>query len=182
MRQHVLPIEGQVIRAVPRMDDYGANEAYEVDHIDDADVITSEIVGSSKHKLIIDLDLPAKLIPSSTEGHFHLYVDHAIPAPAYWKLLEALEGAGLIEAGYLGASQDRGYTAVRLPWVKKRDAEPTCGRCHRPASEIATIVDLDDYESAAEWAMDDGTYNSRTNHFYCDVCYIALGQPLGVAA
>ena len=71
------------------------------------------------HKVVIDLDHPAQLIESSTPGHHHLIIDHEIPWSAYVRLLEAMVECGLVEPGYLGSSIDRGYTAVRLPWIKK---------------------------------------------------------------
>lgn len=88
--------------------------------IDDANVITSMVKDNvTMHKVVIDLDLPAALIPSSTPGHFHLYIDHAMSADAYWTLLNALAAAGLIEENYAQASIDQGRSAVRLPWIKK---------------------------------------------------------------
>lgn len=31
--------------------------------------------GQRKHTILLDLDVPAKLVPSTTEGHSHLYID-----------------------------------------------------------------------------------------------------------
>jgi hypothetical protein len=70
---------------------------------------------------VLDLDLPAQLIPSSTPGHFHLYLDVELSHSTYMDLLTALAAAGIIERGYADASRERGYTAVRLPWVRKDD-------------------------------------------------------------
>lgn len=42
------------------------------------------------HKLIIDIDHEAILMPSSTEGHYHLIIDKQIPWEKYEKLLLAL--------------------------------------------------------------------------------------------
>lgn len=71
------------------------------------------------HALLLDLDIPAWLIPSSTEGHSHLYVDAKIPTATYFRLLDALAEAGVIQPGYAQSSKHRGGTALRLPWVKK---------------------------------------------------------------
>lgn len=73
------------------------------------------------HALLLDLDVPAWLVPSSTKGHSHLYVDVKIPTPAYFALLDALAAAGVIQHGYANSSKHRGGTALRLPWVKKPD-------------------------------------------------------------
>ena len=80
--------------------------------------------GGAGHLLpVLDLDVPAVLIPSSTDGHWHLYLDVQVPDAAYWPMLEALATAGVLEGGYVRASKARGYTSVRLPWVKKSAAE-----------------------------------------------------------
>ena len=63
--------------------------------------------------------MPAWLIPSSTPGHSHLYVDVSIREDAYFQLLDALANAGVIQRGYADASKRRGGTALRLPWIKK---------------------------------------------------------------
>lgn len=75
------------------------------------------------HKVVLDIDLPAKLIESSTPGHYHLFIDHEIPEHKYMALLDIMAECGLIERGYVYASKERGYTAVRLPWVKKERKE-----------------------------------------------------------
>ena len=98
------------------------------DNINDAQVITSRVEFPENspelnmHRPILDIDFPAQLIPSSTEGHFHLYLDKPMPWSTYKKLLRALAEAGIIEGGYARASEARKYTAVRLPWVHKDDA------------------------------------------------------------
>jgi len=86
------------------------------------------------HALLLDLDVPAWLLPSSTDGHSHLYVDVKIPTPTYFALLDALADAGVIQRGYANSSKHRGGTALRLPWIKK----PTTSE----ASTVATVADL----------------------------------------
>lgn len=96
-----------------------------VAHIDEANLIASRVQGDpygDTHKVVIDLDMPAQLIPSSTPGHFHLLIDAAMPWSAYLDLLRAMMRCGLLEPGYVSASEERGYTAVRLPWVRKDSA------------------------------------------------------------
>lgn len=87
-----------------------------------ADIVASRVLdGSDCHVLLLDIDHPAWLVRSSTEGHFHLYVDipGGIPHDAYMTLLAALADAGVIERGYANASRARGFSSLRLPWVKK---------------------------------------------------------------
>lgn len=95
--------------------------------LDEANVVSSRLTHDSvgfettRHALVIDIDHPSWLIPSTTPGHYHLYVDtpSGIKREDYDALLDALANAGVIEAGYAGASKARGYTSVRLPWVQK---------------------------------------------------------------
>lgn len=78
----------------------------------------------AEHRPVLDIDLPCKLIESSTPGHYHLFIEHSMFWPDYVELLDALAKAGIVQPGYVNASKERGYTSVRLPWVKK---EPTGG-------------------------------------------------------
>ena len=104
---------------------YSREEREPAPNVAEANVATSirEDIGDPHaapvHALLIDLDLPAYLVPSSTPGHSHLYVDTAIPQDRYFKLLEALADCGVIQRGYAESSIRRGGTALRLPWVKK---------------------------------------------------------------
>lgn len=124
---HTPPIPGQLYMIVDDIDEPGRDYDRALNttlDIEAANVITSIVASNpTHHKLIIDLDLPAQLIPSSTEGHFHLYVDHEIEKEKYFKLLAALVEVGLVEEGYLAASAREGSTSVRLPWIKKGKPE-----------------------------------------------------------
>ena len=93
-----------------------------------ANVISSEIkaggiFGSRRHVVALDIDHPAYLVPSSTPGHSHLYVDIAngVPHEDYMEFLEAAAKIGLIEKGYADVSRKRGHSDLRLPWVTKDD-------------------------------------------------------------
>lgn len=88
----------------------------------DANLVSSRLDQEGKfHMPVIDLDLPASLVPSTTEGHFHLYIDKEMPWPQYLKLLKALASAGIIERGYYRASKKRKATYVRIPGQTKAD-------------------------------------------------------------
>lgn len=112
---------GSLPRRVGLVRDFNAYEGEVEDVTDpaDANVITSQLLDSDLHAPVIDVDLPMRWVPSSTPGHGHLYIDHPMPAAYMWALIELLAEIGLVEPGYLRASQARGYTSVRLPWVKK---------------------------------------------------------------
>lgn len=106
-----------------------------VNEVDQANVITSRMVDPAapesdpfeiRHQVVLDIDHPAQLVESSTPGHSHLYIQvpGGIPTGHYFKLLEALFDAGVIEKGYLAASSKRGFSCVRLPWVSKESTSP----------------------------------------------------------
>lgn len=87
-----------------------------------ANLVSSRIAGSDMHRVVLDLDMDAALIPSSTPGHYHLFIDTALPWWKYKQLLIALADAGVIEPGYKGASIKRGASWVRTPWTHKKEA------------------------------------------------------------
>lgn len=71
------------------------------------------------HRPMLDLDFPAAVLPSSTEGHCHLYIDKALTWEQYEKLLDVMAEVGLLEEGYVRASKARKCTFLRLPWIRK---------------------------------------------------------------
>lgn len=92
--------------------------------IEQAQVWSSEIVDKpGMHVLALDLDESARLVPSSTPGHYHLIIDKPIGWKAYQAILRAMGEAGLVEPGYVGASIARGATFLRLPWITKRNLD-----------------------------------------------------------
>lgn len=95
--------------------------------VDQANIaISTSAIDSTWHYPLIDFDIPVHLVPSSTEGHSHLYIDRALTWQQYRNLLSALEVAGLVGTGTVEAAMIRGYTALRLPWIRKSEgaAEP----------------------------------------------------------
>lgn len=94
----------------------------ECDVFSGANVVTSrrtDAYGLERHAVLLDLDVPATLVPSSTEGHSHLYIDVSTGWHNYKRLLDALADCGVIERGYAEASKRKGASYLRLPWVKK---------------------------------------------------------------
>lgn len=71
------------------------------------------------HRPVLDLDFPAHVVPSTTPGHGHLYLDKVLTWSQYVKLMEVMAEVGILEPGYVSASIAREFTSVRLPWVKK---------------------------------------------------------------
>lgn len=122
------PFPGQVLRRVEEFDEYGETEDSRkiVEDLEQATVVTSETEKPTlsnqwmpKHKPVLDIDLPVIVVPSSTPGHHHLFIDKEMTWENYEKLLKVLAEVGIIEEGYLGAALMRGHTAVRLQGVTK---------------------------------------------------------------
>lgn len=82
-------------------------------------LISSRVAGTTEHMPAIDVDVPVRVYPSSTEGHFHLYIDKPMSWRAYRRVLRALVRAGVVEKNYYNVSWNRKATHLRLPWVKK---------------------------------------------------------------
>lgn len=86
----------------------------------EATLVSSKLV-DGQHAPALDIDLPCRLVPSTTEGHFHLFIDKPMSWRRYKALLKALKNAGVIEEGYYGASVRRRMTMLRMPHIKKGD-------------------------------------------------------------
>ena len=100
----------------------------------DANVVTSVMQWDPlKPMPVLDLDVPIEAVPSTTRGHFHLYIDRPMHSDQLFKLLDVMCEVGLLEPGYVEAAKIRGYTSVRLPHVKK----PPRGI---PVDELAVTV------------------------------------------
>lgn len=104
---------------------YNDDEARTEKPADECNVITSELaqegLWGAQHRVLLDLDIAAELIPSSTPGHSHLYIDVRAQWEAVENLLDALVACGVIEEGYANASKLRKHTALRMPGVVKSD-------------------------------------------------------------
>lgn len=156
MPEHMHPLPGLTLINVTNFSDSEqhydpATEQREpVTDLGHANAVTSRTVASllsstPVHKPVLDIDFPAKLVPSSTPGHFHLYLDREISWESYRKLLEVLGEIGLLQSGYVESAVSRGYSAVRLPWVKKEqlpfprpDFEPR--EVHLEASGVRDVT------------------------------------------
>jgi hypothetical protein len=107
---------------------------------DDANLVSS-LTRSGTHMPAIDIDHPALLVPSSTPGHSHLFIDSQMSWRSYRKLLKALYKSGVIGRNAYWRSLDRGASFVRPPGVFKTATEldrSTDGRAaSREAAEIA---------------------------------------------
>jgi hypothetical protein len=95
--------------------DYRSGEETEVVPRSNADVVTSEIVGTRYHAPLFDLDIPHWYVGSGTAGHGHLYIETQVSWRRYKRVLRAMVAAGIIEKGYYRATCQRGYASLRLP-------------------------------------------------------------------
>lgn len=93
-----------------------------------ANLISSEVEPDT-HMPVIDLDFPARIIPSSTDGHGHLYIDQEITWEQYLALLEGFQKAGLIQDAWLASAKQDKRSYVRLPHVFKKEQ---AGKAKRP--------------------------------------------------
>lgn len=106
-----------------RADWTGDEGRHQVDDADAANLVGS-LTATGQHAPVLDIDYPARLVPSSTPGHFHLYLDKEIPWGRYQLVLWALSLAGLIERGYFRAGVARGLTFARLHPTKHQAVKP----------------------------------------------------------
>lgn len=90
-----------------------------VDTAEQANLVGS-LTKTGLHAPVLDLDYPARLVPSSTPGNFHLYLDVEIPWGKYALALWALSTAGLIERGFFRAAMARKLTFARLRPTKPK--------------------------------------------------------------
>ena len=89
----------------------------------DANLIGSLSTVDGLHMPVLDIDYDATLLPSSTAGHYHLYLNKLCSWRQYKKFLKAMADAGLIEKGYVKASLGRKQTFVRKRGVRKTREE-----------------------------------------------------------
>lgn len=100
--------------------------------------LVSSLCDNGMHMPTLDIDLPCRLVPSSTPGHYHLYIDVALEQEKYLRLVDAMAEAGIVQKFYAEAARIRGATFVRPSWVKKPSA-PTIDRSREaiPSGEVA---------------------------------------------
>jgi hypothetical protein len=182
--EHKHPFPGQQLRYVEQWNNYHEinEDVVPTADLEEANIITSEI-GHGIHKVLLDIDMPVKAVPSSTEGHFHLFIDKELTWDQYADLIRVLVDIGIVEDGYYSASAERGYTSVRVPWVPK--VIPQCAHCGKHPEEIPEYVEMAEEEGFRHASQavrrNEGTYNLANGHFYCTKCYIIVGTPNGVA-
>lgn len=94
--------------------------------------LVSSLCDDGSHRPALDIDIPCEVVPSSTEGHCHIYFPTvAMSWAQYQTLLGALADAGILERRYVDHSIVRGQTLLRPPGVEKtprpKPEPPTVG-------------------------------------------------------
>lgn len=85
--------------------------------------LISSITDDGKQMPILDMDFPHRIIPSSTPGHTHLYIDVPMSNWKWFWLMWGLYQAGVIELGFFVWSIRRGGNFVRTPYSRKSEEE-----------------------------------------------------------
>lgn len=99
-------------------DGYSTNQHRSPAKREDADLVSSQTV-DGMHAPAIDIDMPCRLVPSGTEGHFHLYIDKVMDFKTYDKLLKALVEAGIVEKGFYDMARKNKASHLRVPGKPK---------------------------------------------------------------
>lgn len=73
-----------------------------------------ESSNAGMHMPAIDIDLPIKVVPSKTDGHFHLYIEKEMDWVHYLILLLAFAECGIVEPGYVSVCMQRRASFLRL--------------------------------------------------------------------
>lgn len=107
-----------------RQIDYSSHE-HRVESIKAKANLLSSLCKDGQHRPVLDIDVKARFVPSSTEGHGHLYIDHPLTWEQYEQVLIVLAEVGILEKGYVGAAISRKATFVRPEGVKKPPKEET---------------------------------------------------------
>lgn len=71
---------------------------------------------------LFTLNVGAKLLPSSTEGHFHLYIDHETTWNKFLQLMGVMYAAGFLGLDYFQMCVQSEMSFVRKPGVTKVQA------------------------------------------------------------
>lgn len=91
--------------------------------------LVSSLCVDGLHRPALDIDFPCELVPSSTPGCFHLYIDKGVSTEQYMNLLEALANAGICQTFWANRARTDGQSFLRPPWVKKPKRENPDDHC-----------------------------------------------------
>lgn len=100
-------------------------DLFQVETEEEANLIGSKFVSGRHelHKVFIDLDVEHYYVPSSTEGHGHLYINVDLTREELGTLMGTLCKFGIVGDGWRYQIQARGENTFRLPGNKKKPVE-----------------------------------------------------------
>lgn len=115
---HIVGLIGRRRFKVPHIDSHSYDGAIRAEAADGANLISSEC-DDGMHAPMFDLDFGAYLIPSSTQGNNHLYIEKKITWAQYENILKAFEAAGLVQEGWVRSARRDKRAYLRLPNIRK---------------------------------------------------------------
>ena len=110
---------------------------------------------TAAHAPALDIDLPCELVPSSTEGHYHLYIDKPMSWENYKVLLTALLQVGVIEQGFFDLAIENQATYLRVR-DKKFDPAPESKEEPIIIEGLEWPCDMHDCELCQKYAENNG--------------------------
>lgn len=145
---------------------YDQEVRLEVFDLAEADLVSSEtrMHGARKlprmpqtHQPVFDLDFAAELLPSSTPGHFHLYLNREISWRKYKKVLKAMMKAGLIEPGWYKMTVERHAGHLRAPALVKEES---------PRTDTEVVEAVEKLQVLEEELGEDVALDERADHAF----------------
>lgn len=131
---------GCMAKMTPKMRDAVMADSYEEGGpLNEADIwhpanLVSSLCDDGMHRPALDVDVPLTddhravlrefgdlaIVPSSTPGHCHVYIDGvAFDWESYKDFLASMVSAGIVDAKYVEHSVARGQTLLRMPGTCK---------------------------------------------------------------
>lgn len=89
-------------------------------HVANSNIITS-VANDGYHYPVLNFDFPVRVYPSTTPGHYHVYLDKPIESEVYFAFLDYLNEMGLTDRRWTRSAHHLGASWVRLPWVQHGD-------------------------------------------------------------
>ncbi len=132
---------------------YGKEEKLDgpmqLSHPYDANLISSERI-DGKHLLMLDIDHEHYYAESSTPGHAYLVIHHELDQEAMLEILTVLGKHGIVQTGFMQATLDRGFSALRMPGVSKGNYEDNRWFYDSLTPPKPEVVDTDGEEDEEE--------------------------------
>lgn len=107
----------------------------------EANLVSSALEGSHKHKPCLDIDIPCLKVDSSTDGHSHLYFDVELEWEQYKELLIVLAKCGIADPAWVKHSLDKQQSTVRPPGVRKASIKEMVERYRAELVELSYTVE-----------------------------------------